>query len=548
MPTLSSRRNRASQRQSETPRASTARPSTPQSITTLPPYESPTAPLNAKAQIALSGLLGNPAVTKLQKQIADAASLLHTVASDLNDYGAECRELHLKKKARRGGNEEDPTAEAEHAETEKRVEELTTKLDHAVRKAVDEEVLVGALPEIMEGVVNQASESERTAQTQSSFPTQTQRSRNRRTMADDDSEDEDEGNDEAQNASGQREATSQPIVSASTVLSSALQAHNTSRASQSLSNRYANHNTYIAFKQSVHDAQHHEENAPPLPSRKTWFAAEDQKRTAPTDEDSPSSSNRRDTTIRHPRPTTSANPATQQEQSEEEEDDDELEVRSEKISTKCPITFLPFQSPLTSTKCRHSFEAHAILDMLSRSKDSLPVGPPPSSSQAPSQSQARHRSGFVKAVKCPICSTLNSREDLREDHVLARKVRRLEALETQRMERMEEDEEDEEEEDDGDRRQVKKEKEKGVVVGSSPPKSLKERVKNEQASGRSMMAQVDGVAESGEQEPPPGTAATVVDLESDEDEDEEDDDDDDDETGRMDGEDGEDDDDVEMSE
>lgn len=542
MPPPSSRRGRLSQRHNETPVANSPRPPTAFS-SSLPPYEAPVAPLNAKAQIALSGLFGGPTATRLQKQITDAASLLHSVAGDLNDYGAECREIHLKKKARRG-NEEDAEAEAEHEAREKNIEDLTRKLDLAVRKTVDEEVFVGAFPEMMQNIANQSGEGHQ-AQTQSTLATQTQQSRNRRphrTMTDGEDDDQD---DEPLPPDPPLDAPPSPSYAPSALLTSAVETHATDWSSKSLYTRYANHNTYIAFKQSVHDAQHNEENAPPLPSRKTWFVAEDRdsdrKATArPTDSNSASPPDLRRGTVIHRHLTSGTESVDVDEDIDMESSD--VEIRSERISTKCPITFLPFQDPLTSTKCPHSFEAHAILAMLERSTEKQPLSQPPLSSQSQASSSQVGRKGggwqkSVKVVKCPICSTPLAKDDLRPDPVLARKVRRLEARETQRRQDEEEEEEDEdeggEEEEDvrGTQRRSGKWKGKGksVLVGSSPLKShgtvMGEALSARSGGGGGTGAWGDGDGDggiSGTQSMTPG-GAMVVDLggeDEDEDEDE----------------------------
>ncbi|KAI5300953.1 hypothetical protein KEM56_002076 [Ascosphaera pollenicola] len=43
-------------------------------------------------------------------------------------------------------------------------------------------------------------------------------------------------------------------------------------------------------------------------------------------------------------------------------DDDEIQISREKQSLKCPITLLPFKQPVTSKRCPHSFEKDAIVE------------------------------------------------------------------------------------------------------------------------------------------------------------------------------------------
>lgn len=121
--------------------------------------------------------------------------------------------------------------------------------------------------------------------------------------------------------------------------------------------RYSENNDYIGFKKIIHDARHPEEDAKPLPHPSTWFLD----------------------------PTSASNP------SPAGTEDDDLEVASERISTKCPITLLPMQDPVSSKKCPHSFEKQAIMGMINASRIRHP-GP----------------NGMnEKAVRCPVCEVVS---------------------------------------------------------------------------------------------------------------------------------------------
>ena len=78
-------------------------------------------------------------------------------------------------------------------------------------------------------------------------------------------------------------------------------------------------------------------------------------------------------------------------QTADADDDDDIDVLSERISIKCPITLVPMKDPVSSTKCPHSFEKSAILDMLNQSV--IRVG----------GSNRRGAQNGQKAVKCPVC-------------------------------------------------------------------------------------------------------------------------------------------------
>jgi len=164
-----------------------------------------------------------------------------------------------------------------------------------------------------------------------------------------------------------------------------------------MASRYASNNDYIGFYRMVHDAKFPNDEAPPLPHSSTWFQhMEDPNATSAAQNAS------------GPRISTRS-------RREPSESDDDIAIQRERISTKCPLTLLPYQDPVTSTKCPHSFEREAIHDMIARSGMQIPVGP----------GRGARR---VRAVKCPVCSTPFTADDLRPDPVLLRRVRRAEEL------------------------------------------------------------------------------------------------------------------------
>lgn len=123
--------------------------------------------------------------------------------------------------------------------------------------------------------------------------------------------------------------------------------------------RYASNNDYIGFKKIVHDSRHPENDARPMPHASTWFPG------SPSADDAAGG------------------------QRTDDVDDDDLEVASERISLKCPLTLLPMRQPVSSRKCPHSFERAAILELLSAS-------------------HLRGRGTGEKAMKCPVCEVVSS--------------------------------------------------------------------------------------------------------------------------------------------
>jgi hypothetical protein len=127
--------------------------------------------------------------------------------------------------------------------------------------------------------------------------------------------------------------------------------------SLSLTARYARNNEYRDFKRIVHDAKYGD-GGPVLGHEDTWF----------TEMGSPAHG------ITH----------TQR----GDFDNDDIIMDKATISTRCPLTFQQFKEPYTSTKCPHTFEKNAIVEMIRTSKHAIGAGGP--------------RGAGVKAVNCPV--------------------------------------------------------------------------------------------------------------------------------------------------
>lgn len=155
----------------------------------------------------------------------------------------------------------------------------------------------------------------------------------------------------------------------------------------------------------VHEAKYPDNEAPPMPHSSTWFSHME----GPgADASSGTPGSRRTRNQRQPSPA----------------DSDDIAIERERISLQCPLTLVRFRDPVTSTKCPHSFEREAIMDMISRSQ---PVRGGPR----------------VKAVKCPVCSILLTAGDLVRDTAMQRRVRRAEEQEARRAEESGSDDDDE---------------------------------------------------------------------------------------------------------
>ncbi|KKY20473.1 putative chromosomal organization and dna repair protein [Phaeomoniella chlamydospora] len=362
-------------------------------------YESPVAPLNEEAQQALDALLQAHSTRRLMDHVENLTKIVTDVAGQVNDAGSDAKENYAKKRARIEANGEEPNEDdLRQLETlTGRIDGLTQRLDKTMREIVDSNIFVSALPGIVDEVKNGAAGTS-TQLTTTTFA-QSQRRTRARVIEDEEDEIDSElgevGHADIDGMGTQPTAPS-PDSAPSAVFKKAVTAQNDVWNSKTLTSRYSTADQYVGFYKTVHDAKNPGDNAPPLPHASTWFLAEED----------PESS-----VLEDP-----------------QGEDEDLEVMAERISGRCPITTEYFRNPVTSTKCGHSFEHYAILQMMK----------PP----APSRSQRSQTQSLVKTTPCPVCDVPLTANDLRADPALLRKAKRLEAAEIKAREENSDDEDD----------------------------------------------------------------------------------------------------------
>ncbi|KAI8582849.1 hypothetical protein K450DRAFT_225103 [Umbelopsis ramanniana AG] len=93
--------------------------------------------------------------------------------------------------------------------------------------------------------------------------------------------------------------------------------------------------------------------------------------------------------------------------SEDENSDEDIIVGRAKQSLTCPLTTVYFENPVMSKLCKHNFSYHAIIQLFPRNN---------------------------QAIECPIpgCDKHMSKDDLVQNHLLAKKVELAKRQETQR--------------------------------------------------------------------------------------------------------------------
>ncbi|KAJ5785129.1 uncharacterized protein N7503_010341 [Penicillium pulvis] len=394
------------QRMSQSRALSNARGDTPPpefDIPELPAYEPPSAPLTAEANRQLTMLLQSEERKILKINLQHAMESLTHNAGEVNERLCDARLRYEKSKEKQrnrnaaAGEEEGSNMEAANeelerlGEIERQTDEVTGQMEEKFRAMIDAETRLQELTETVERIRREEEE----AQLATLGPRRT-RGQGRRRRGDDG--DGDDAADSDFEGSPEREARERSAQNPpSRRFEESLRTAAERWEGMSLTERYASNNDYIGFYRMVHDAKFPNDEAPPLPHSSTWFQhMEDPNATSAAQN---ASGPRNSTRSRR----------------EPSESDDDIAIQRERISTKCPLTLLPYQDPVTSTKCPHSFEREAILDMIARSGMQIPVGP----------GRGARR---VRAVKCPVCSTPFTADDLRSDPVLLRRVRRAEEL------------------------------------------------------------------------------------------------------------------------
>lgn len=417
----------------------------------LVPRQPPVAPLNAAARQALACLGQQQKNTKrLAHHLKQAADQLAVVAGQLNyrgiDYSAE--QGKKRRRAEVNGEEEDQQEKTAYEDFQRKLQDLTRTTDNGVRAIVDDQIWLDRLPEIMKQIACKAEAASQASQRQIQH-----------------TEGKDEDEDEAARPDSSPPPSAEEVPSV--LLKAAREDLSTKWSSRTLTQRYSQNNTYVEFYRTVHDSKNPGEDAPPLPHPSLWFANEE--------DVNPSyvAPGTQQQTQRHRRP---GRPSDEADGAASEASFSDIEIAREKISIKCPITLVPFKSPVTSIKCPHSFDKAGITAMLQRTTISLPLTDAQMAEIKQirdSRGKARKTAEFhIPAIPCPVCSTLLTEADLHPDPVLLRKVHRIQAAEAREREAATSDLDggsDDSDDEDGIIVPGKGTQRKPVGLGSSPP-------------------------------------------------------------------------------
>ncbi|KAK0248508.1 hypothetical protein B0A54_01124 [Friedmanniomyces endolithicus] len=337
----------------------------------LPEYEPPIFSLTPAAQRQIADLIRNADLKRLEKHLDEAQSAVSTGAAEINDRLTQGRKTLAKRKrldGESGTAERDDDAVRGLDELQDKVTRMTERMEESMRKMIDGKQNVQHIKDSLAKTSDDARLNATQAATQQ---VRTQR----RTRQGSASGGEDGGEEEVQPFTPTDPAGgTQPQIAPIDVFKGKLDDAKTRYQSTSLMARYAENDDYINFKQMVHDAQH-PDNDGDVPHTRTWF---------PQEQEMP------------PPGITKTRSGAQA-----DDDDDDIAIFRARISTKCPVTLQPFQDPLSSKLCSHSFEAAAILELL-------------------------RTSSTRGSVQCPCtgCRETLTKKDLHRDPVLRRKLER----------------------------------------------------------------------------------------------------------------------------
>ena len=293
----------------------------------------------------------------------NALETIRGTAESVNDMLSEhTRYFEARSKKWNAGKKLDEKEDEERImkELQEKVDGATVKLEESMRAIIDSGVAVQRMDDTLDWLQTNAPaqlEIEYNTQlTQRQNQSQSQRRRTQNAGSDDM---DDEEMDEAPTPGptpldGSRVA----LTGANEMYNDRMERRKNDYTSMSLTARYAKHNDYRDFKRVVHDAKYGDEG-PVLGHEDTWF----------TETGSPA-------------------PGITNTQRGDFDDDDDIVMDKATVSTRCPITFQQFKEPVTSSKCPHTFEKQAIMDMIRLSSNRLGGG--------------ANRAAGEKSVSCPV--------------------------------------------------------------------------------------------------------------------------------------------------
>jgi hypothetical protein len=336
----------------------------------LPPYKKPSHPLDGDAARQLRELQGR-SLNDVKRHNKQATETITSTAESINDMLREQSEyIARRQKKWDAGKSLDDKEDEERAmeELKEQIEEATAKLEESMRAVIDSGIAAQRIDDTLDWLRQHAPrqlEDEYQSQ-MTQRATQRQQRRTQDADGDEDMSDAEELDEGPTPGPTPLDNSRITLTGVSELFTDRQQRQKDTYTSLSLTTRYARNNDYRDFKRIVHDAKYGDAG-PTLGHEDTWF----------TESGSPA-------------------PGITDTQRGDFDDDDDIIMDKATISTRCPITFQQFKEPYTSTKCPHTFERNAIVDMIRTSPITAGTGGP--------------RGGGMRSVRCPVtgCDQVSS--------------------------------------------------------------------------------------------------------------------------------------------
>jgi hypothetical protein len=383
-------------------------------LSTQADYERPSFTLNPEAQRALADLTRKHNLKQLDSKFEAARDAILNSAGEinerLNNKEVAGRKLRQRQQvasqngdAGAGANTDlSESVERDLEQMREKVDKMTKRMEEGMRRMIDGRL---AVEQMKETVASAADSARAEASTQASTLAARSQARRRRGNDDDGNEEDEE---EYQDFTPTDPAGgTQAVPSVSEDWMRKLEDEKIKYQNLSLGQRYAKDNDYVNFKGIVHSSRFPDGEVE-LPHASKWFTANGAA----------------------PQPGVTGVGGDE----DGDDDDDDIQIQRTKTSTKCPLTLREFKDPVTSSKCKHSFEASAIMEMIQLSSET--VGGQPARRGAGA-------TGGEKAVRCPVasCNHMLTKNDLQKDKTIIYHIARL-----QRARRLEEDDDEDGEE------------------------------------------------------------------------------------------------------
>ena len=419
----------------------------------------PEVGLNPKGLQSLESLLRAQSSNKhLLEHINKAKTRLTEIVSDLNDRAGHEDAEFRRKFSRFAQNEEsiDGEEQAAHEAFQQQAADLTRRMDHAMRKAIDSSASQAGLSDIFKEVSERTSTVSQATQIQQR---QSDRTASWGAAASEAGEDADAAALEIQDDNDEPLPPPHPSNAPSALLRDALEKDKSNWATQTPTQRYSKDNDYTGFYTAVFYAKNPGDDPPPVPHPEFWFADEEGRE------------------VVLPRLTEDGGGA-------EGEGDSDLEVASVRGGITCPLTLRRFTDPWKSKKCKHTFEKEAIFNLILSANTFVPYTPE-QCAEIGRLNNRQERTRKEKEIRlpqmrCPVCVAMLTVPDLEPDPLLLRKVKRIEEQEKRQQQARVEAEDSSDDVDDEVPRGTQR---RPVGLGSSPATRTKiEQIKRERVA------------------------------------------------------------------